>query len=310
MTTAAMNMSWPATLGNAAVTFVARWSWLGLKLVWRHPLHAAMSAIMIGGMSLGMSNALWMQTGRHPAPLFFETASVATPAIAHPVLPMPARPPSATYVPVAPVVPATAPTQPVGPIGNADVAELQQRLAALGFFDAKVDGYYGPKTADAIRGFEASVGLNSSGALTPEIIAAVRAYQPTSAPSATPIPARPSASTPQVDPQQAAAADPLLPLLMATTPTQPTQVATVTPSATVERTSAANKSAAGYDSQFIKRVQTGLSRLGFLHAEISGVFNGETARAIREFESYNNYRMTGELAPDLPDLLAGAGAYN
>ena len=64
------------------------------------------------------------------------------------------------------------------------------------------------------------------------------------------------------------------------------------------------------DPELVRMVQTGLSRLGFLHAEISGKFDAETARAIREFENYNNFRVTGELTPDLVDVLMAAGAFN
>lgn len=44
-----------------------------------------------------------------------------------------------------------------------DVAELQQRLAALGFDPGRVDGIFGPTTAQAVRDFQENVGLPPDG---------------------------------------------------------------------------------------------------------------------------------------------------
>ena len=59
-------------------------------------------------------------------------------------------------------------------IGNADIAAMQEKLKQLGLFDGTVDGYYGPKTADAIRAFEQRHGLPRTGAASPQVIEAVR----------------------------------------------------------------------------------------------------------------------------------------
>jgi N-acetylmuramoyl-L-alanine amidase len=44
-----------------------------------------------------------------------------------------------------------------------DVAELQQRLAALGFDPGRVDGIFGPTTAQAVAEFQENVGLPPDG---------------------------------------------------------------------------------------------------------------------------------------------------
>jgi N-acetylmuramoyl-L-alanine amidase len=53
-----------------------------------------------------------------------------------------------------------------------DVAELQERLLALGFTPDRVDGVFGPNTERAVRGFQRGVGLVSDGSLGPETLRA------------------------------------------------------------------------------------------------------------------------------------------
>ena len=43
-------------------------------------------------------------------------------------------------------------------IGTDDVLAMQQKLVALGLLDGKADGLFGPRTAKAIKAYEASVG--------------------------------------------------------------------------------------------------------------------------------------------------------
>jgi peptidoglycan hydrolase-like protein with peptidoglycan-binding domain len=94
------------------------------------------------------------------------------------------------------VTPAAAPAVPAAaapPIGNAEVFELQRKLTAFGYFDGKIDGFYGPKTAGAIKRFEEAHGLKIKGELTREILtvilgAPITAAQPTPAPLVAPEP--------------------------------------------------------------------------------------------------------------------------
>jgi len=53
-----------------------------------------------------------------------------------------------------------------------DVAELQERLLALGFTPDRVDGVFGANTERAIRGFQRGVGLAVDGSLGPETLRA------------------------------------------------------------------------------------------------------------------------------------------
>jgi len=295
MTSAATNPNWTGTAGNDTFGLVGRWIARGLVHTLHHPLESAMALTLTVGIGFGAINAMFLQTERHPAPLFMDTASIAQPvdsmiagtatAVRQPI-PIPLMRPFQLTV-----TPQTATTVAIpDTVGNRDVAELQARLAELGFFTGTIDGYYGPKTADAIRNFEIKAGLEPVGAMSKDVLTAARTYSF----SATPQPAIQPVHSPDDD---------LIGRLAASAENEATAEA-------VAATEVANVRSAATDPQLVRMVQTGLSRLGFLHAEISGKFDAETARAIREFENYNNFRVTGEMTPDLVDVLMAAGAYD
>jgi peptidoglycan hydrolase-like protein with peptidoglycan-binding domain len=62
------------------------------------------------------------------------------------------------------------------------------------------------------------------------------------------------------------------------------------------------------DPNVVGAVQRGLASLGFLHGEIDGVAGEATAKAIRNFEVYYNYNVTGRITPELVNLLVQNGA--
>lgn len=62
------------------------------------------------------------------------------------------------------------------------------------------------------------------------------------------------------------------------------------------------------DLELVAAIQRGLTSLGFLRGEIDGVAGEATAKAIRNFEVYYNYEVTGRVSPGLVDLLVAAGA--
>jgi peptidoglycan hydrolase-like protein with peptidoglycan-binding domain len=100
---------------------------------------------------------------------------------------------------------------------------------------------------------------------------------------------------------QQVAATPAAPAQAA--PEQPIQTASVAPAQTTapEGPPAAN-------TDLVRQVQRGLASLGFLHGAIDGEANAATARAIRNFEVYHNYEVTGRVTPELVDMLIAAGA--
>jgi len=62
------------------------------------------------------------------------------------------------------------------------------------------------------------------------------------------------------------------------------------------------------DPVIVAKVQRGLGSLGFLHGPADGVAGEATAKAIRNFEVYYNYKVSGRISPELLDLLVQNGA--
>jgi peptidoglycan hydrolase-like protein with peptidoglycan-binding domain len=62
------------------------------------------------------------------------------------------------------------------------------------------------------------------------------------------------------------------------------------------------------DPVIVSKVQRGLASLGFLHGPADGIAGEATAKAIRNFEVYYNYKVTGRITPELLDLLVQNGA--
>jgi len=110
-------------------------------------------------------NALFLQSGPHPAPLFkMALASIpsgdATNAVTVP-RPRPAEPmPAKTDVPAA------------RPLADT-IADIQRELARRGFYDGTADGAYGPKTVSAVRDFEQAAGLRPSSQASEALLQAI-----------------------------------------------------------------------------------------------------------------------------------------
>lgn len=94
------------------------------------------------------TNALFLQKGPHPAPIF-----AAHSMRHHPISLAPAGPPSAS-APVAAASPTTDAKR--GQL----VSEIQRELGKRGFYDGTVDGLWGAKTDGAVRDFVQVSGLN------------------------------------------------------------------------------------------------------------------------------------------------------
>lgn len=62
------------------------------------------------------------------------------------------------------------------------------------------------------------------------------------------------------------------------------------------------------DPATVAKVQRGLASLGFLQGAADGVAGEATATAIRRFEVWYNYQVTGQISPELLDLLVANGA--
>ena len=386
----------PLMAGSALLGSLGRAGLWTFSRYMRAPLASTGLLAMVTMTALAGSNALFFQTAEHPSPFFVaprdHVAALPTPVVERPVT-QPAAVRALPEVPAAPVTSAettgsvAAPpvsTVPDAPVGNSQMFAVQKKLLELQLFTGKVDGYYGPKTAEAIRAFEMRNGMTPTGANDPAVIEAILgadaagrttkpvAQQPQAAAPAPVVQAQPvqqvavAASAPVVSQPQAvrqdrvvarlpelspaeqvfddvaqSAADtidsiiaavdgsrgtapvasappmPSAPLPSLTAQTQP-MPAPVQPVATPQPQSMQLASAASAtvpasvppatDAALVAQIQTGLASLGFFRGPIDGRPGPETSRAIREFENFHRYKMTGQVQPDLVELLVKAGA--
>jgi len=387
------------TLGRAGQWILSRYM--------RAPLASTGLLAMVTLTALAGSNALYFQTKHHPAPLFVADQSAATLDAPLPA-PMDARPEMAEALPMldAPAARpvavtettgsvALAPAIPDAPVGNREVFAVQKKLAELKLFEGTIDGYYGPKTASAIRAFEEQNGFEPMGAMDPGVVQAIlnadsagRVTTPAPAPQPQaqvesmpqPAPVRAASLAPQatgsaVRPAAPVAQDRIVARLPALSPAEETfdrvaqsaadtidsiiagldgvrtppqqmnappvpgaglpsteRVAQVPPRAVTQAmpTPVVNQAPAAEsppvqvadispnptlpaappatDTELVTQIQRGLASLGFFHAAIDGKPGPETARAIREFENFYRYKITGQVQPDLVGLLREAGA--
>ena len=65
---------------------------------------------------------------------------------------------------------------------------------------------------------------------------------------------------------------------------------------------------ASSDPTIVASVQQGLNNLGFLHQQVDGIASEATSKAIRNFEVYFNYDVTGRVTRQLVNLLQQNGA--
>lgn len=440
--TAASFARLPLQVGGVALAQAGQAALWVIQRYMRAPLNNTAIAALVVTSAMAGSNALYGQRHSHPAPLFAAAEDVTTGSIdSEPVIPR-TRPKTFTVSAPAPVnlastAPAEAESEPVKPIGNTEVFELQRKLEQMQFFTGRVDGYYGPQTATAIRKFEQKNGLKVTGELRRETIdmilaAPLTAPEPTPSPAAAapleqapeptaitlpnaqaepvenalpaatqakpqslavnvkpllptgstnvkaaaksttakllgrPVPQSPEqalemaantagdaietivdgvqavamSSPPRSTPQQkfavpektlsTAEAAPAVDLVPKSQTAKPQQLAALPDSPRVgvplkieeeapkpgetiavldgDKTPDQVKPVSVTDPIFVAKVQRGLSSLGFLHGPADGVAGEATAKAIRNFEVYFNYKVTGRITPELLDLLVENGA--
>lgn len=271
-------------------------AWALLKLLFRRlaraPLTSTTLALVTAGYVWALVNALFLQpppdqTQWFPGPAEQAAIERQLAAIVIPELGPDALPPAAVDPVPTQSVSAPAPLELPGQVvGNTDAFRVQTMLKALGFFDAPVDGYYGPVTAEAIRAFEQSAGLTSTGAIAPALIEALEAaYMRGQSLSLAP----PAPVAPMAAPSRPPTADPLAEIARS--------AIQVPPAPQLDR-----------ERELVVAVQRGLASLGFLHGEIDGIAGEATARAIRNFEVFNNYPVSGEVSAELIDMLQAANA--
>jgi peptidoglycan hydrolase-like protein with peptidoglycan-binding domain len=134
---------------SARLSFLRNFGWGAREAV-------AFTVGALGSVAI-LVNALFLQSGPHPAPLFKAALSpLAAAEATNTVAVNVPRPRPAEAAPAKVETPA-APRTP-GEI----LADMQRELARRGFYDGAIDGVHGPKTDSAIRDFEQAAGLKPS----------------------------------------------------------------------------------------------------------------------------------------------------
>ncbi len=247
--------------------------------------------LMLAVAAVILTNALALQPGAHPAPLFKDTRPVPPGAIA-----------PATAGPVAEEVDSiddlvrrtTGRAEPA--IDSGLVREIQEELKARGYYLGEVDGLTGPMTSAAILRFEEEEGLRATGEPTGDVLAALRA-------------GRPDRRSEVVEPQPAPAHVPpppprpaeLRPMTAAAEPAPAAMPALAGSGDTLQATPAVLRSEpapapppAASDPR-LARVQEALDLLGYGPLSPDGQWTPETRAAIRRFEENRGLVVTGEI---------------
>jgi len=173
-----------------------RFGWRVLGQIVRHPKEGIALSIALAASAAVIVNALFLQSGPHPAPIFASGPKPAPPAkdatgTVVPVLPRP-RPAELDT----PKTEASAPPRPRGDI----IMDIQRELARRGFYDGTADGVLGAKTDTAIREFERAEGLKAGAEPSEALLRAIRSSTRASPGTGRSATAGSGAATPRNDP--------------------------------------------------------------------------------------------------------------
>lgn len=283
-----------------------------IGVVIRNPLGVLAALAVAGSWGAISVNAMWLQTGPHPAPFLGRDALAGIPA---------ALPPAKPGRQVTKIDPASAEEADRARLVARQMAltrDLQIELARRNFYSGAVDGQYGPYTEAAIRDYEGAAGLAETGMPSEELLAHVRMSSLSAPPQPLPSPLRAAPSgeaTGSVPPVATAKGDPLGALISkAEEPAAPRPVATTTvapaplpPDPPAQRSGAAPTPApapaAPAADPRVEAVQAILADLGYAPGSIDGRLSSSTRRAIEDFEVDRGLPMTGAISPRLLEEL-------
>ena len=150
-----------------------------MMLAWvaQRPVDSFAGLVAAVGVTTILVNALFLQSGPHPAPIFANKAPPAPPA-SHSLTAADTAVPRAR--PADPIAANPAPARPRAMV----LADIQRELSRRGFYDGATDGVYGPKTDAAIRDFEQAAGLRASAEPNDALLQAIVASQLKAKPAA------------------------------------------------------------------------------------------------------------------------------
>ena len=156
-------------------------------IISRNPREAVALFVGAGAISIIFANALFMQKGPHPAPIFAlksVTVQVAPAPAPAAIAPAAIPAPAVAAVPAPPPRPEAAPHKPAQKaVRNDPIAQLlaptnrvlavQRALTDYGYGQIRPTGVVGPDTEEAIKKFERSKKMPVTGALSEPLIKAL-----------------------------------------------------------------------------------------------------------------------------------------
>jgi peptidoglycan hydrolase-like protein with peptidoglycan-binding domain len=230
---------------------------------------AGEAVAVLAGTGVGLAivvNALFLQSGPHPAPLFrsspvppaVPTDATSTAAVA---MPRP-RPPEAATPKMSETTAPKMELQAIARTPGETLAEIQRELGRRGFYDGPIDGMHGPRTDSAIRDFEQAAGLKAGVQQNEALLQAILKSGATAAQ-----PPRPPAP---VSSRNDAIAELLMP------------------------------------AKRVTAIQRALTQFGYGQIKPTGVVDNETRAAIEKFERDHKLPVTGQPSERLARELAVA----
>ena len=149
-------------------------------LIWllRRPVDSLAGMIATGGTLMILVNALFLQSGPHPAPIFANKPA-PPPVVSNSLTAADTALPRQRPVDLVAEPAATRPRAQL-------IADIQRELSRRGFFDGSTDGVYGPKTDAAIRDFEQAASLRPSAEPNDALLQSIIRSPVKSKPAATP----------------------------------------------------------------------------------------------------------------------------
>jgi peptidoglycan hydrolase-like protein with peptidoglycan-binding domain len=245
--------------------------WLGARFAFLQNLGwgvrdaLALTVGIVGSVAI-LVNALFLQSGPHPAPLFKAAVSqvAAAEATNTVVVAVPRARPSEP-------VPAKVEMPPLPRTPAEIMSEIQRELARRGFYDGAPDGMHGPKTDAAIRDFELAAGMKpnlqaNEGLLQTIVKSSIEAPKPANA-SAT------VTATAAAAPPAAGRNDAIGDILSS--------------------------------SRRVLGLQRALAQYGYGQIKPTGIVDGETRAAIEKFERERKLPVTGQPSERVARELAG-----
>lgn len=216
------------------------------------------------------TNALFLQKGPHPAPIF------AARPVTHQAVPMaPPRPEivaPGTPMPLPAPAAAPAPVAAAAPISRTQlISSIQRELNRRGFYDGVVDGVWGAHTDTAVRDFIQTTGAKVSPDASEALLRAITGSN-----------AQHHAQGSRNDPIAAL----LAPSDHSRTPSPPAPV----PPAPSAR---------------IKAVQRALDDFAYGRVSTTGIYDADTRAAIERFERSRGLPVTGQISDRLVRELGG-----